>query len=171
MRKLLLGLFLVIGAHASADLVTLYMGHVTGTNHAYLTIPEGQVARVAFSHNGASSGGVSQMLIKIKFPGAGYFVSAGTAWSRDTVAPVPTYAGPCELQFIGGDHANGTSALVTVEVTPQAFDVGQTVIVPAGSSATLYFEESFDLKGWTNMMTTNYTAGTTNRFFRIRAVR
>ena len=163
MRLLVLALFMALGGNAGADVVSLLVEGST----TYV-VPSGQFITLknVSSHNGFS--------IHWRRPGdtsSAEFFSVSAASSSS-----PAYytnldmklAGPCTL-----DMAVQYSGKVTVtfEIGPQAFDAGQTVIVQAGTAATLYLEESFDLKGWTNTFTTNYTAGVTNRFFRIRAVR
>ena len=81
------------------------------------------------------------------------------------------FAGPATVKFqkAGPDDV---LAYLTLEIIPNSFDPGKTVVVPGGTSgARIILESSTDLINWKSADPGIYSNPDENKFFRIRAER
>ncbi len=97
-------------------------------------------------------------------------VTNSAAWSPCTIA------GPAQIILDSGTRqpdGNGAQMMLTVEIAPESFPPGQTIIIPQGTpGANIIMEASGDLVHWTNAPPGLYTnTEPSHLFFRLRADR
>jgi hypothetical protein len=104
-----------------------------------------------------------------------YWVKDGITNSFPLYAVTPilpvVVAGPAFF-VLSTASGNNDWGYCTIQIDPQAFPPGQTVVIPQGSGAYISLEASPDLRVWTNSVPGPYTnPAIANLFFRIRADR
>jgi len=94
---------------------------------------------------------------------------------RGTPGP-PTVAGPAEIWLIVDDIGgvlDPSFMCVEIRTLDQQFNPSNAVVIPADSAGPveIVLESSADLLSWTPALPGVYGTSTTNRFFRVRALR
>lgn len=164
-------LFLAVAACAQAGTITnLAMSNIQGqvvTKSIVLTA--GQTATVIQSFGGN--------YVNV------FAVADGVRTSAGEVRENRKFIGPATFEFTM-DYPNNPSgaltAITTLEIAPPAPGSvpitnipSNAVVIPADSAGpvTILLESSADLVTWNSAMPGTYGTSTTNRFFRVRAVR
>ena len=91
----------------------------------------------------------------------------GTAGGSDTL-PAIVIAGPCTIfhYWVGAVGATGAS-YCTFDISPDVTASAQTLVIPAGTGATISLQCSTNLATWTNIFSQSYTNVPENKFFRM----
>jgi hypothetical protein len=156
-------------AYCSTNITLVVGGTVS---NASLTVSAGQVAKVV------SGNLVASATLRVEFSGASVSYSYNSSLGTITPTPLPMLAGPATISLMGFPSAGGgfTGAFCTVELSDNggsSFLPSNAVVIPAdsGGPVNIILESSADLVTWSAALPGIYGASTTNRFFRVRAVR
>lgn len=159
----LIALVILTGFHSRAQVITYTNLVVPAGQTTSLTLDGGQVARVLTVRFTAWGGYMSVTL------GDSSFSYKDTELS----AALPIVAGPAKISLFASTASAG--CFCTIEITSPAAQLMPStgVVVPAdsGGPVSIILESSVDLVNWTAALPGTYGTSTTNRFFRVRAVR
>jgi hypothetical protein len=126
---------------------------------AELTVQSNEVATVRFTTTIKSIPAVSLSIIKDG-------VTVGSPADSGAGAVI---AGPAVVQVRPATTVD--RGFCTIEITPESFPPDKTLIIPAGTGASITFECSTNLLDWNAVWQGTYTNAPSNKFFRIRADR
>jgi hypothetical protein len=170
-----------VHAYCSTNVTLVVGGSVT---NASLTVGAGQLAKVVYVFLGEPSipinanGGTSALLTITVGPNSFapyYFYSVQSSSPDYGIFPhngLPVVSGPAAISL---QAITASGGFCTIEVTnpEESFVPSSSVVIPAdsGGPVTLVLESSMDLITWTAALPGTYGTSTTNRFFRVRAVR
>lgn len=153
MKLFLPALLLCLPLFAHAETCTLSLS--TGaTNY---TVASNVTAQVLHASNGSVVG------VNIGTNTVSYSFSGSTAQA------LPVVVGPCKITISGT-----AGSFCTLQLTsPSQFTPSTAVVIPndAGGPVTIIMESSVDLLNWTPALPGAYGTSSSNRFFRVRAVR
>jgi len=138
----------------------------TGSPPTVLQIQQGETAELLSGSN--ASGGNNFPLYTVQkdgitcqaFPRLN--VNSGNSAAQGT-----TVTGPATITVLATSFSG--SALLTVKITPDSYDVNKTLILPPGTNQVyISLESSTNLVNWADSTNGIYGSPDTARFFRIR---
>jgi hypothetical protein len=138
-------------AQCSTNLTLVAGGPVTS-----LTLDAGQLAKVTFGY-------LASLTVTV----------GGKSFTVAAQEPFPRVAGPATISLPAATDPRGSFCTIEVSDPGDSFVPSNAVVVPAdsGGPVTIVLESSADLVTWTAALPGTYGTSTTNRFFRVRAVR
>jgi hypothetical protein len=167
-----------------------------GTNDsAVITVQSNQVAKITYWEIGAPSGttfartvlrvvtdGFQTNNIAYNYSTNGGIGSGFASWSLTPFAgALPSISGPATMQLLAASadpQYQKPSSVCTVQISTENSTISNSipygaVIIPADTNGpvTILLESSIDLITWTAANPGTYGTATSNRFFRVRAVR
>ena len=155
---------------ASANVVTLTIDANARTNS--VSIAANEVAQIKTYFDSVSVDGSA--IIQVTKDGRSFslngsrFSNTSTVSRRDSVSIV----GPATIAFLYSyTPTPPATAFVTIEITPESFPPGLTVILPEGTVGVIHVESSTNLVQWQDEWVQPFANTNQNRFFRIRAER
>ena len=155
-------------ATAQAGEITLTVSSGEGRGATKLTdevvINANETAQVKSCYGAASDGNSGLRVIK-----NGITNSLNPMIIYDYGYPV-TVAGPATIRLEAG-ATGGSVWFCTVNIKPESFPPGQTIILPVGTVGVIYVESSTNLIQWQDEWTHTFSNTNQNRFFRLRAER
>ena len=154
-----------------AKVVTLTVDKTQLTNQ--VSIATNEVAEIKSTYDATAGGGS---------PGQAYVLvqkdNRNFRLSGDSFSPVYNIyrgkiiiAGPATITLKYDGPNDNALAFCTVEITPESFPPGLTVILPDGTIGTVHVESSTNLIQWQDEWVQTFSNTNQNRFFRIRAER
>jgi len=150
---------------ARAEFLTL-----SATNNtASFEVPTNVLAQVLYMY-GPSSYTVLQ--VRLHDRTASYLPDNYYAISNGTVRNLPSVAGPATI-LLSSTNAFAFCTIQTTTPTTGTFSPSTAVVIPNdnGGPVTILLESSTDLLSWTSALPGTYGTTSSNRFFRVRAVR
>ena len=141
----------------------------TANQYAVKSIPAGTVASVVYSTAQIIGNDYSPWPTGMDIKGNGSEWYFAQAISDDVDYGLVVLAGPRSARFYNATDLQ-KEMVITIKLQPQPQDSSEVLSVPAGSPGTVLFEQSSNLYDWTTAVSTNISAATPHRFFRLRAV-
>lgn len=155
---------------SNAKVITLTIGGSTLTNQ--VTIGTNEVAEVKTYFDSSSLDGNAVIEVRkdsrsFSIPGNRFMIGSTPArWDKVTIA------GPATVAFLYPSlPSSEATAFATIEITPESFPPGLTVILPDGTVGIVHVESSTNLIQWQDEWVHTFSNTNQNRFFRIRAER
>ena len=171
-------ILLFLATTISAQTCRIVTLTLSGTNQStQIEVQDYESFRVvsAFDPHAPAAGTFS---LEVSKPGWSYQfldvdLQGSTDYANRTVHPSRpiAFSGPATVKLHSGfpDRSTIYPAYVTIEVTPQSFPPGQTLIVPPGTNQVLVtLECSTNLVNWVSATNGIYGSPTEAKFFRIR---
>ena len=172
MLKILLAVCFAAGCFCShARVVTLTIGGSQLTSQVSIGTNEVAEIKSIYDSTSASYAGTANLLVQ---KDGRSFVLDGQKLLNMLIAFTgkTLIAGPATLTFKYDDqsHTNYV-AFCTIEITPESFPPGLTVILPEGTVGTVHVESSTNLVQRQDEWVHTFANTNENRFFRVRAER
>lgn len=155
---------------APAKVVTLTIDQNARTNS--VSIGDNEVAGIKTYFDSASADG--NAVVQIAKDGRSFSIYGSRFSTQSTVSKSGsvTIAGPASLALVyPGQPSSPATAFVTLEITPESFPPGLTIILPQGTVGVIHVESSTNLIQWQDEWVKTFGNTNQNRFFRIRAER
>jgi hypothetical protein len=162
-----IAIFILLSAILLANAKTNVTLATSGSLSSSYAVPTGHVAKVT----SAFIQSVAAMRISVGGFNFDYVNFPGTVDANGRLPVIVN--GPATITLIGNGSPGKAFCTIEVESPSDSFLPSNAVVVPsdAGGPVNVILESSTDLITWMAALPGTYGANTTNRFFRVRAVR